>query len=131
MGTTIVADAVFDVVSEMMAMSAETAATAARLVKPDRYGNGLGEPVDDGEGEYGGKRLLALIKRQRQEVHDEECNGSEKEPVCLPYPLESLLRGGEHLPLLCERLVSSGRPHALCHGSPPVRPVATPSRGKV
>jgi hypothetical protein len=61
--------------------------------------------VSDGEGEYGGERVL--IPWQRQEVHVQERDGPEDEPQGLTYPLEPLLGRGEHLTLLCERLVGA------------------------
>ena len=67
--------------------------------------------VSDGEGEYGGERVL--IPWQRQEVHVQERDGPEDEPQGLTYPLEPLLGRGEHLTLLCERLVGATRSYVL------------------
>ena len=71
--------------------------------------------VSDGEGEYGGERVL--IPWQRQEVHVQERDGPEDEPQGLTYPLEPLLGWGEHLTLLCERLVGATRSRVLAQES--------------
>ena len=69
--------------------------------------------VSDGEGEYGGERVLIPWQRQRQEVHVQERDGPEDETQGLTYPLEPLLGRGEHLTLLCERLVGATRSYVL------------------
>ena len=64
---------------------------------------------------------------QRQEVHDEEDDGTEKEPAGLAQPLEALLRRGQDLPLLVERLVGAPGPHFFGQGSlPPSRETCFP-----
>jgi hypothetical protein len=79
--------------------------------------DGLREPVDYGECEYGCQRVLVPLERQRQEVHDQERNRPEEETDRLPRLLEPLLCRGEHLPLLIERPVGASRPYIFSHDS--------------